>query len=68
MPAQTIDGDCRSHSLACAAPAHGGTTKIAIDATAGQHKISPLIYGVAFASTADLKALNAPLAAPAATA
>ena len=48
-------------SLACAAPAYAGTTKIAIDASAGQHPISPLIYGVAFASTAELKALNAPL-------
>ena len=34
---------------------------IAIDATANVHPINPQIYGVAFASSKDLKALNAPL-------
>ena len=34
---------------------------VAIDATAGQHPISPLIYGVAFGAKADLATLNAPL-------
>jgi len=48
-------------SLICVAPAHSATLTIAIDATAGQHPISKLIYGVAFASKADLIALNAPL-------
>jgi hypothetical protein len=45
-----------------ALPALGQTdTTITIDATANNHPISPLIYGVAFASTDQLKALNAPL-------
>jgi len=35
--------------------------KIAVDASANRHSISPMIYGVAWASTADLAALNAPL-------
>lgn len=34
---------------------------VAIDATANRHPINPNIYGVAFASKADLAALNAPL-------
>jgi hypothetical protein len=34
---------------------------VAIDASANRHAINPLIYGVAFASQADLTALNAPL-------
>ena len=42
-----------------AAPA-GGVT-VAIDAAANQHPINPQVYGVAFASAADLAALNAPL-------
>jgi hypothetical protein len=41
--------------------AHGAALTIAIDASAGQHPISKLIYGVAFGSQADLTALNAPL-------
>ncbi len=41
--------------------AQSATLDIAIDATANQHPISDLIYGVAFASQADLTALNAPL-------
>jgi hypothetical protein len=48
-------------SLICAATAQSAALTIAINASAGHHAISPLIYGVAFASTADLKALNAPL-------
>lgn len=48
-----------STTLLCAASA--APLPIAIDANAGRHPISKLIYGVAFASTADLKALNAPL-------
>jgi Glycoside hydrolase family 44 len=48
-------------SLIYAAPAQSATLDIAIDATANQHPISNLIYGVAFASQADLTALNAPL-------
>lgn len=34
---------------------------VTVDAAAGRHPISPLIYGVAFASAAQLKALNSPL-------
>lgn len=34
---------------------------VTIDATAQVHPINPMIYGVAFGSTADLTALNAPL-------
>jgi hypothetical protein len=34
---------------------------VSIDATANRHVINPNIYGVAFASKADLAALNAPL-------
>ena len=36
-------------------------TVITVDAAAGRHPISPLIYGVAFADKAQLLALNAPL-------
>jgi hypothetical protein len=45
--------------LAAAAAVRGET--IAIDATADQHPISPLVYGVAFASQAALSDLNCPL-------
>ncbi len=38
-----------------------GATPIRVDAAAGRHNISPLIYGVAFATKAQLQALNAPL-------
>ena len=47
--------------LATTAPAFAATTTITIDATANAHTIDPRIYGVNFASVADLKALNAPL-------
>jgi hypothetical protein len=47
--------------LSTSALAQNAAVTVAIDATANVHAISPLIYGVAFASTADLKALNAPL-------
>lgn len=40
---------------------HAPVVTIAIDATANVHAINPQIYGVAFASSRDLKALNAPL-------
>ena len=39
----------------------GTPTLITVDAGANRHLISPLIYGVAFASPAQLTALNAPL-------
>ncbi|HEX3652102.1 MAG TPA: glycoside hydrolase family 44 protein [Rhizomicrobium sp.] len=45
-------------------PVSGATravVNITVDANANRHPISPLIYGVAWASTADLAALNAPL-------
>src|SRR5579871_614083 len=44
-----------------AVPAHPPAVVIAIDASADVHAINPQIYGVAFASTDDLEALNAPL-------
>src|SRR4029077_254384 len=39
----------------------GGAVTIAVDANKGRHAINPNIYGVAWASKADLQALNAPL-------
>jgi hypothetical protein len=48
-----------SAALFTVSAAHAAT--ITVNANAGRHPISPLIYGVAFASEADLKALNAPL-------
>lgn len=42
-------------------PVFAATTTISVNATANVHPINPRIYGVAFASKADLKALNAPL-------
>jgi hypothetical protein len=44
-----------------AALATNPAVTVAIDATANRHAINPNIYGVAFASKADLAALNAPL-------
>jgi hypothetical protein len=47
--------------LASTAYAQNPAVTVTIDANASRHAISPLIYGVAFASQADLVALNAPL-------
>jgi hypothetical protein len=47
--------------LATTALAATAPTVIVVNAAARHHAISPLIYGVAFASQADLAALNAPL-------
>ncbi len=47
--------------LSSSAYAQNAAVNVAIDATASVHPISPLIYGVAFATTAQLEALNAPL-------
>jgi hypothetical protein len=44
-----------------AALAGNGAVTVAIDATRNVHPINPQIYGVAFGSTDDLLALNAPL-------
>jgi len=44
-----------------ASAAQKASVTVAVDATANVHSINPLIYGVAFASTEDLNALNAPL-------
>jgi len=41
--------------------AQNSPVTVAIDATANVHAINPLIYGVAFASKAQLNELNAPL-------
>ncbi len=51
-------------ALALGAPAIAADNPpvaIAIDAAAGRHAISPLIYGVAFGAPADLARLGAPL-------
>jgi hypothetical protein len=48
-------------TLATAAQAQNAPVTVAVDANANRHPISPQIYGVAFASKADLDALNAPL-------
>jgi hypothetical protein len=53
-----------SNTTLCAAearPLKTPTVTIAIDATTNVHPIDPRIYGVAWASSADLAALNAPL-------
>lgn len=44
-----------------AASAQNPSVTVTIDATANQHSISPMIYGVNFASKSDLALLNAPL-------
>ncbi|HXM46152.1 MAG TPA: glycoside hydrolase family 44 protein [Bryobacteraceae bacterium] len=41
--------------------AQNPATYVAVDAEANRHAINPDIYGVAFAATSDLVALNAPL-------
>ena len=51
-------------TLQAGAPVQSGTNAnvtIQIDAQANRHAISPLIYGVAFASSSQLLELNAPL-------
>jgi len=51
-------------SLQAGAPPQSGTNAnvtIQVDAQANRHAISPLIYGVAFATTSQLLDLNAPL-------
>ncbi len=47
--------------LAAPAFAQNPATYVAVDAHADLHPISPDIYGLAFAATSDLVALNAPL-------
>ncbi len=44
-----------------AAAAQPATAQVAIDAAAARHPINPLIYGVSYATTAQLEDLNAPL-------
>lgn len=46
--------------FACAAWGQTPIT-VTVDAMANRHAISPLVYGLSIASTADLQALNAPL-------
>src|SRR5437879_5846030 len=43
------------------AGAAGGGVTIEVDTAANRHPINPNIYGVAFASSAELAELNAPL-------
>jgi len=52
---------CAALAAAPGARAQNAAVTVAIDAAAGRHPISPLIYGVAFGAQADLAALNAPL-------
>jgi hypothetical protein len=47
--------------LAAASLAQNPATYVAVDAKADLHPINPDIYGLAFAATSDLVALNAPL-------
>ena len=47
--------------LSSGALAQNPAVTVTIDATANRHPINPDIYGVAFASKAELAALNAPL-------
>jgi hypothetical protein len=47
--------------LLSSASAQNSPVTVAIDATVNVHPISPLIYGVAFATKAQLAELNAPL-------
>jgi hypothetical protein len=42
-------------------PVTNATVSVQVDAAANRHSISPLIYGVAFASSNQLKDLNVPL-------
>ena len=48
-------------NLASAPPPPPGPVKITVDAGAGRHAISPLIYGVAYGEAQSLADLNAPL-------
>ena len=48
-------------ALGAGAQAQNAPVTVTIDAQAGRHPISPAIYGVASASTAQLSALNSPL-------
>ena len=51
-----------SQTKTAAGPAEAaGPVRIVVDAGAGQHAISPLIYGVAFATPHQLQELNAPV-------
>src|SRR5262245_36166710 len=45
----------------CVGTAQGPTVSINIDVAANRHPINPNIYGVAFATTAQLAELNCPL-------
>lgn len=48
-------------TVATGARAQNTPVTVAVDAVAGQHAINPMIYGVAFGSSADLTSLRAPL-------
>src|SRR5579862_295663 len=56
-----LAGMLAATGLATTALAQNAAVTVAVDAAAGRHTIDPRIYGVAFAATADLQALNAPL-------
>jgi hypothetical protein len=48
-----------SNRRSAAGFAQNPATYVAVDANANRHAISPDIYGLAFAATSDLVALNA---------
>src|SRR5580700_11898145 len=48
-------------AVSALASAQNPATYVAVDAHADHHPISPDIYGLAFAATSDLVALNCPL-------
>jgi PKD repeat protein len=50
-----------SASLMASVQAQNAAVTVNVDASAGKHSISPWIYGVAFANTAQLSELNAPI-------
>ena len=60
MPTFFVD-DIKLVAAPPAAPGTNAPVTVQIDALADRHAISPLIYGVCFASSNQLKELNAPL-------
>lgn len=60
MPTFYVD-DIRLVSAAPTSPGTNAPVTVQVDALADRHAISPLIYGVCFASSNQLKELNAPL-------
>lgn len=61
MAKRLVAGILAGCTLALAARADNPPVMVSVDAAAGRHAISPLIYGVAFAGTGDLTRLGATL-------